>query len=137
VFHVYMTKLKPFVAENYYIGRQFAASRARHWSWPARAAWGLGSPLIPCVRLWRCLKRMREFRWLSRLVPGILPSLVTGLVVSAAGEFMGYVFGLGDAAGRTLDLDYCRDRFVSPEERQAIWSEPLVHFSADSVAPRR
>lgn len=135
VYHVYMTNFRPFVAENYYIGRQFAASRATAWNWPVRLAFIVGSPLIPVVRLWRCLRRVWEFGWVGRLIPGVLPSLVTGLVVSAAGEFVGYTFGMGDAAGRTLDLDFRRDRFVSREERETIWADRLVQFAPGLQSP--
>jgi hypothetical protein len=135
VHHVYMTRLGPFVLENYYIGRQFAASRARNWPLPRRLLFVAGAPLIPVVRFTRVLGRMREFGWLRGLLPRVLPSLFTGLGVSAAGEFMGYAFGLGDAAGKTLDLDYMRDRFVSAEERLAIWGEAMTRFPLDPPRP--
>jgi Glycosyl transferase family 2 len=127
-YHVYMTRLAPFIAENYCIGRQFASTRARDWSWPHRISFALGAPLIPLVRFTRIFRRMREFGWVRDLVPGVLPALAIGLSVSAAGEFMGCLFGLGGAARRTLDLDFSRDRFVSDEERAAIWGEALVVF---------
>ena len=136
VHHVYMTGLRPFVAENYYIGRQFAASRARRWSVLLRLAFTLGSPLIPLVRLTRTLRRMREFGWLGSLLPGILPSLGIALAVSAAGELMGYAFGVGDAAAKTLDLDFRRDRYVSAEERNALWGTGLVRFPSEPPSPR-
>jgi hypothetical protein len=135
VYHVYMTQFEAFVAENYYIGRQFAASRARDWMWPLRAAFVVGSPLIPVVRLWRCVRRIREFGWTGRLLPGVLPALLTGLTVSAAGEFMGYACGMGNAAERTLDLDFRRERFVTPDDRKAIWAEDLVQFWSDGLPP--
>jgi hypothetical protein len=137
VHHVYMTRTGPFVVENYYIGRQFAASRARDWPLAKRLAFVLGAPLIPLVRLSRILARMREFGWTRALVPGVLPPLFAGLVVSAAGELMGYALGIGDAAGRTLDLDFRRDRFVSTEERAAVWGEMLTRFSPEPPHPRR
>jgi glycosyl transferase family 2 len=123
--HVYMTRLRPFIAENYCIGRQFASTRARPWSAARRLAFAMATPLIPLVRFTRILGRMREFGWLGRLLP-ILPSLALGLTVSAAGEFMGCLFGIGRAAERTLDLDFCRDRFVSDQERAAIWGDSLL-----------
>jgi hypothetical protein len=135
VHHVYMTRFRPFVAENYYIGRQFAATRARRWSLPVRAGFVLGSPLIPLVRFARIVRRMRQFGWYDGLMPAILPSLTTALVVSAAGEFMGYTFGIGNAMSKTVDLDFQRDRFVSAEERRAIWGDSLVRFSSDPPSP--
>ncbi len=131
-YHVYMTRLRPFVAENYCIGRQFASMRARRWGLVHRLAFAAAAPLIPIVRFGRIARRLWEFGWVGRLLPGILPSLAIGLTVSAAGEFMGCLFGLGDAANRTLDLDFRRDRFVSDEERSAIWGDDLVSFSPTS-----
>jgi hypothetical protein len=135
VHHIYMTRLRPFVVENYYIGRQFAGSRARHWPVARRLLFIAGAPLIPIVRFIRIVGRMREFGWLGRLIPGILPSLIVGLVVSAAGELMGYVFGLGQSAGKTLDLDFRRDRFVSHEESAALLDESRILFSPDPSRP--
>jgi len=135
VFHVYMTRFRPFVAENYYIGKQFAATRRRGWGVGRRLMWVAGSPLIPLVRGARIVRRMREFGWLGRLMPGVLPSLITGLTASAAGEMMGYAFGLGDAADQTLDLDFRRDRFVSARERASVWGDALVRFPAGAPRP--
>lgn len=137
VHHVYMTLLRPFIEENYYIGRQFAATRARRWAAPVRLVFILGAPLIPVVRFARIVRRMAECGWLGGLLPGVLPSLLTALVVSAAGEFMGYAFGLGDAAMRTVDLDFRRDRFVTEEERVELWGEALVRFSPHPPSPPR
>jgi hypothetical protein len=135
VSHVYMTRLSPFVRENYYIGRQFAAARRRRWSIVTRMAFVLGAPAIPVVRFIRILRRMRECGWLGALLPGILPSLSLALGVSAAGEFMGYAFGMGDAAMKTLDLDVRRDRFVHQDEREALWGETLTPFPPGPPTP--
>jgi hypothetical protein len=136
VHHVYMTLLSPFVRENYYIGRQFAAARRRRWSIVTRLAFIAGTPGIPVVRLIRILRRMHEFGWLRALLPGILPSLFLALGASAAGEFMGYAFGMGDAAMKTVDLDISRDRFVHQDERDAIWGETLTAFPTGPPTPR-
>ncbi|MGH9383477.1 MAG: glycosyltransferase [Vicinamibacterales bacterium] len=136
VYHVYMTQFSPFISENYYIGRQFAAARRRRWSIVTRLAFIVGTPAIPVVRLVRILRRMRECGWLSALLPGILPSLFLALAASAAGEFMGYAFGMGDAATKTVDLDIRRDRFVHQDERDAIWGERLAAFPAGPPTPQ-
>ena len=135
VHHVFVSRLSPFLAENYDIGRLFAASRSREWSVFARMIYTLGSPAIPFVRFVRTLRSMQERGWLGALLPGILPSLASALAVSAVGEFMGYAFGLGLAVMNTVNLDVRRDRFVSPEEREAIWGETLTRFPQGPPTP--
>lgn len=119
--HVFVTRPGPFVVENYHVGRQFAASRTRAWRRAQRLAFAAATPLIPLVRLGRILRRIRELGWTGRLLPGVLPWLALGLTVSAAGELMGTLFGLGLTPERTVDVDFRRDRYVSDEEREAIW----------------
>ena len=118
--HVYMTKLRGSLTENLYIGRGFAASRARGWSLPHRAAFSLASPLVPVVRLARLVPRAIALGW-GRELPRILPALLPQLAVSAAGEFIGCTFGIGNAVAMGVDLDTRRYRFVSAEARAAIW----------------
>ena len=123
--HVYMTMLGPFVREHFHIGRAFAATRSSGWSAGRRWAYALASPAIPLVRARRIFARMREMGWLGQLVPGVLPPLALALATSAAGEMMGCAFGIGRSAGATLDLDFRRERFVSPAERDVIWGAQL------------
>jgi hypothetical protein len=137
VHHVYVTRLRPFVAENYDIGRKFAAARARHWGVSRRLLFAAAAPLIPWLRASRILARMREFDWTRELLPGIVPSLFGALAVSAAGEFMGYAFGLGSAAERSVELDFMRDRYVSSREKSALFGDALTRFSSDPPRPRR
>lgn len=135
VHHVYITRLPPYLRENYYIGRQFAANRARRWSTPRRFLYAVGSPLLPLLRLRRILGRARQLGWFSELVPAAVPWMLVGLGCSAAGELMGYAFGMGPAAAMTLGLDFHRERFMSPEERAEIWRDEIVAFDLDPPRP--
>lgn len=134
-YHVYITRWRPYLRENYYIGRQFAANRSAAWPRWRRWLYVVGSPLVPLVRTWRIFRRMIERGWFGDLIPGILPALWSGLAASAAGELVGYAFGMGNAAQPTLDLDFRRYRFVSTEESAAIWRDTLVTFDPDPPRP--
>ena len=134
-YHVFMTKLVPFLAENYHIGRQFAGTRCRRWPAALRAAWVLGATLIPVVRMARIFVVMRRQRWIWPLAIGAMPSLVLGLVASAAGEALGYAAGVGGAAARTLQHDFRRWRAVQAIDR-ALWMGSLHEFAYDPPRPR-
>lgn len=134
-YHVYITRLRPYVRENYYIGRQFAANRSRRWSAAQGWLFAAASPLLPLLRLSRIGRRMVELGWFADLVPGAIPWMCLGLGVSAAGEMMGYAFGMGNAAAMTLDLDFRRFRFMSEEERKTIWPGHDVIFDPDPPRP--
>ncbi len=134
-YHVYITKLRPYWQENYHIGRQFASNRSRGWSLGHRICRAVASPLVPALRTWRIARRMRELGWFSDLVPRVLPTLWIGLSASALGEMAGYLFGMGHSAAMTLDLDFCRFRFVSDDERRTIWSGETVAFQPNRPRP--
>lgn len=134
-YHLYISRLRPYVKENYYIGRQYAANRSRDWSRWRRAVRVVAAPLVPLVRARRIHRRMREFGWQRELLPGIVPSLAVGLAASALGELVGFAAGMGDAAAQTLDLDFRRDRFVSAEERETVWTGRALEFRADPPRP--
>jgi hypothetical protein len=103
------TKLSPFLQGQFYVGRLFAASRARRWLPLRRLLYAVGAPLIPLVRFWRLLPELYSSgRW-HHLLPRILPTLIIGLIVSAAGEMMGYAFGAGCASQRLCLLEFHRD----------------------------
>lgn len=109
-YHQNITRLSPFLREQFYVGRVFAASRARRWSPCWRLLYIGGAPLIPPIRLWRILCELRRSGWARPLLPGILPALITGLVVSAVGEMIGYALGAGHASQRLCVLEFHRDQ---------------------------
>lgn len=133
--HVFMTLLRPFLAENFYIGWQFAGIRARGFGFGRRLLFVGGAPLLPAVRLRRILRRMRQFGWRRDLLPHALPSLLLGLAASAAGELCGYALGLRNAMGKTVDLDFRRDRFVTAAERERLFAGDPVRFPTAPAHP--
>jgi hypothetical protein len=135
VHHVFMTRLRPFVAENFYIGWQFAGIRSRAFGIGKRLVFAAGSPLLPIVRLRRIWRRMGEFGWRRGLLPRALPALLLGLGASAAGELCGYLCGLGDSMSKTVDLDFRRDRFVTPAERDRLFGPGLHPLPTAPASP--
>jgi hypothetical protein len=95
-FHVNVSRATSWVVERSAAGRAYAASRAAEWPAWRRAAYALGSPLIPLVRGRRVLRDIRR-TGRSELLPRILPALAAGLTLSALGELAGYALGAGRA----------------------------------------
>lgn len=108
VYHQNFTRLSAFVQEQFYVGRLLAALRARRWSPVRRLLYILGAPLTPLVRLRRIWRELRRSGRQHDLLPGILSPLITGLVVSAAGELIGYAFGAGATSQRLCPLEFHR-----------------------------
>jgi hypothetical protein len=134
-YHVFITRLLPFVKEHFHIGRAFAAARSRDWPVARRWAYAVLSAGLPLLRGTRIVRRMREAGWLGDLVPGVLPSLAVGLATSAAGEAVGYARGIGPSDLATHDLDFRRSRYVTEPERAAIWRAEPVSFRPDPPRP--
>jgi len=134
-YHVFITRLRPFIVEHFHIGRLLASTRRQRWSLGRRLVYLLGSPLIPMVRLYRILGMIRQNGWQKELLPGALPALLTGLVASAAGELTGYATGTGRAAEESVDLDMNRWRYITDEEKAELWSGKMLRFSADPPRP--
>jgi hypothetical protein len=92
-----------FVVRFYRLGRKVAGQRRRPWPLTRRWAYALGAPLIPIVRISRMAadasrRRPQYAEW--RLVPWV----ALALTVSAAGEFVGYLFGEGSPPRFSSDL---------------------------------
>jgi len=96
-FHVNVSRATSWVVERTAAGRAYAASRAASWPAWRRAAYALGSPLIPLVRGRRVIHDIRRTARAAELLPRILPALAVGLTLSAVGELAGYALGAGRA----------------------------------------
>jgi len=134
-YHVFITRLKPFLVEHFHIGRLLAATRRTRWSPGRRLAYLCGSPLIPLVRLCRILAMIRKNDLQKDLLPGILPPLLAGLIAGAAGECAGYATGRGQAAEKSVDLDMNRWRYITDGEKAVLWSGKMLRFSPDPPRP--
>jgi hypothetical protein len=96
-FHVNVSRVTSWLVERSAAGRAYAASRAAAWPAWRRAAYALGSPLIPLIRGRRVLRDIRRTGRSAELLPRILPALALGLGLSALGELAGYALGAGRA----------------------------------------
>jgi len=93
--HFNVSRYASWWRERVAAGRAFAGYRARGWPASKRAAYACGSPLIPVVRLLRIRAFVRLTSLTGRERVRMYPTLVTGLCLSAFGELVGYVAGIG------------------------------------------
>jgi hypothetical protein len=115
VLHLNVSTIRGCLLERVVAGRAFAASRSESWSPIRRAAYALGWPLIPAVRLGRTLGYLRRSGHASTLLPRLLPALGLALVASAFGELLGYTLGLGGALRPLYDIELHRERYTRVE----------------------
>ncbi len=109
--HVNYSKFGAWTATQYLNGRIFAAGRARTWSADKRAAFALLAWLVPAVRFIRLRKQIiRRGRPVSLL--RVIPAVMYGLAVDGLGQFVGCVFGCGDAVRRFDQYEFHRYRHV-------------------------
>jgi hypothetical protein len=117
--HFNFSRASAWLPATFFSARTFAGRRAHAWRRTRRLAYACASPLIPLVRLRRCVRDLRRSRPRPALSP-ILPALVVALVVSAVGETIGYLLGPGDAPERVSRYEFHRDRQVSAVDRDAM-----------------
>ncbi|MBC8136093.1 MAG: hypothetical protein H8F28_09430 [Fibrella sp.] len=97
--HVNITDPRTAMRHHFCGGRLFAARRADEgkWSTGKRFVYFGGAPLIPFVRLPRLLNHISRHELRNKLLPGVLFPMSAALVCHAAGEAIGYAFGMGNA----------------------------------------
>jgi hypothetical protein len=100
--HLNVARSMAFVRERFVAGVLIGSNRARQWSLGRRLVYMGGAPLIPVVLLARVLPGLRETIRRVRLPLMTLPLMVLGIVVKAAGEFVGYAGASGHASAREM-----------------------------------
>jgi hypothetical protein len=133
LYHTNVSLPSAWLAERWHAGRVFAATRARGWTWGRRFLFTAGSPLIPLIRIRRILREIRRAELHRRLLPGILPTLAVSLLVSAAGEMIGYATGAGRSWDFVYRLELYKLDFVSAQERKAIRDRGTTLGDEDSA----
>jgi hypothetical protein len=115
--HLNVTRTTSWLGERFQTGRRFASARS-HW-WPVwrRAAYALGSPLIPVVRFLRLRHDLRRTRTGRELRGYGYVLLILALAVSAAGESVGYAFGSGDSTYALSRLELHKERHLRRSEQ--------------------
>lgn len=99
--------------------RLWAALRGSDWSWPRRALYVVGAPLIPCVRFARIYPDLRRAGRGGDLL--LAAAVLLGLAAGAAGEAVGYASRRdGGSARRMQEVELHRRRFAGRQrERRA------------------
>ncbi len=118
--HVNVTLVSACLPERLAAGQRFAGARAHGWSLARRVLYVFASPLIPMIRMTRVLPDWRRCRRTQGLPALTLPVSAVLLIVSAAGEMLGYATGSGDSMERLSRIELNKERFVTPAERQAL-----------------
>ena len=120
--HVNSSRLAPALRHAWLGGRLYGGLRCGFdsWSLARRIIYAGGSVLIPLLRLRRVIPEIRRTR-VRGLLPRILAPMVPILMVHAAGEAAGYLFGIGGTRTAYSELETRRHRFVRAEER-ALWT---------------
>jgi len=110
------------IAMRFHGGRQFAGHRSERWGLALRLAYFFGSPLIPCIRMARCMRttiRLKKYR----LIPGMLPYLMMLLALDGLGEMTGYLFGIDPVSAKKIsEMEFHRERFLVPGDRALLES---------------
>jgi len=117
VSHLNFERFSSWTSAQFHSGRLFATTRAKRWSLLRRWVYIGGTPLIPAVCLWRTLRHLRRSQTGHPLFPLILPVLVLGLGISAAGEMTGLLLGAGSSKARMGNLEFHRERHLSRTDR--------------------
>ena len=108
-----------WIVERFYAGRQFGAARARGWPMPRRLLYIGGTPVILPARLRRILRQIGHCGWSRDLLPGVLPALISGLILTAVGQMFGYAFGPGAAQERLCHIELHKVLHIAKRERPA------------------
>jgi hypothetical protein len=121
--HINLSRLRPALIHAWTGGRMYGGLRRDFGSWPLmrRIVYAGGSPLIPLLRLRRVLSQLRRTQSGRSLIPRVLPAMAVILTVHAAGEAVGYLFGMGKTRISYSEFETRRERHVRPAER-ALWA---------------
>jgi hypothetical protein len=120
--HLNISRVASWLPERFYAARVFASARAQPWSLLRRLAYVGGGPLIPVIRLRRIVADVRRSHLEQQLLPRVLPALAIGLLASAVGEVLGYVFGPGRGVTHLTEYELHRERYLARRERQSASS---------------
>lgn len=122
--HVNFSLLGSWLRVQLANGRVFAASRSRRWPWQRRLLFAAASPLVPAVRLARCVRQLARGGAGGRPVVGTLLLLAVGLVLDGVGQALGTLGGAGRASATLARFETDRLRHVTERDRAAVEGSP-------------
>jgi len=111
-YHTNVSGFYSFLKSEFLGGRQFTGLIVTYEDWdiPKRIAFAAITPLRPILKICRVIRDLYKTRRLLKLIFPIFPILVTGVVVNAVGELLGYTMGIGDTSLKRLDIELKRNR---------------------------
>jgi hypothetical protein len=116
-FHLNPSKWSASVSMRFHAGRVFGASRSAEWSWLKRAAYVLGAPLLPIMRLRYSLTNLRRARRMNEVLkPTRAVTLLMMTLIAVLGEVCGYALGAGRSPLVMLDFEFGRYRQMRPSD---------------------
>jgi len=118
--HLNFARWRVWLPICYLGGRIFAGSRAAGWGPGRKLLYAAASPLIPAVRLWHTFRHLLKPNRPLRMLPRLLPALLTGLALDGLGQGVGYLAGPGRSPDRLSSFEYNRERYIREADRRAL-----------------
>ncbi len=113
--HLNFDELVPCLRVQFLTGRDFAGARVAGWGPVRRLALAAATPLVPLVRLARCLRHARRIGWPTSRRVAAAAALGACLVADGAGQLVGALAGQGDAGRRLGTYEFGRTRWARPD----------------------
>jgi hypothetical protein len=117
--HVNFAVPHVFLAAKFKAAHSGARVRARDWPRARRLGYCLGSAILPALRLRRLLRDLSPAQRATVPLARVLPMLLAGLVVDAAGQAAGFVSRTSEPA-RDADLELERVRYIPAADRAEL-----------------
>lgn len=115
--HLNFELLSSFLSVRFLSGRVFGAARSEGWSLLHRLLYACGAPLIPLVRYRRITRRLGSSRGRFKLPGWVMPAVLCGLFVSAAGELIGCCCGCGRAKEKRAKFEFHRPPHLAKQRK--------------------
>ena len=111
-YHANLSKINSFLKSEYLGGIQFAGSLVKHegWNFQKRVASALFTPFRPLTRMPIFVRNLYQTGRIRQLLLPAIPVFLVGHIAGAIGEFIGYLFGVGDSSLKRLDIELRRYR---------------------------
>jgi hypothetical protein len=118
--HLQVSRVWPWIVEQYNVARLLPAERAEDWPWYKKLFYVCGMPVLLIRHLRGWIKSFRRVDPTGKLLIKALPMLLVFTTVWGLGEIAGYIAGIGSAQEDTLCFDTDRSRYVNRRDRQIL-----------------
>jgi hypothetical protein len=120
-FHLNVSRWSTWINNHFAMGRVFGAQRSRDWNAPQRLFAAARSPIVPFVRYTRhcrCLRASGDHQFLP---PTVLLLIFFGLCLSALGEMVGSVAGMGQSLVQFSHAEFHRETGMNERDRLELF----------------